>query len=82
MGQTIKVFNMGVPHYAFRDAKAGDEFILHVHGLDFSKELRANPPRVRLLENSHHGYVECELLTEWPDAPKVWPIRDVYGRLV
>lgn len=71
---TIKVRPSGWDQ-SFRGAKAGAVFYLDVNGLQYSPELRQNPPRFRLLEDGQDGglHTECELLDPWPDAPEYWP---------
>lgn len=59
--------------YAFPHAKAGDVFHLFLHELRWPAQLRSAPPRVRLLEDGHPGFVRCELLDPWPDAPSHYP---------
>lgn len=61
------------PQASFRCAKAGAVFQLCIHELRYPAELRANAPRVRLLEHGRLGWVLCELLDPWPDAPEYWP---------
>jgi hypothetical protein len=59
---------------AFKSAKAGDVFTLFIHGLQYPPELRAKPPRVRLLEDAIVGaHTDCELLDTWLEAPEYWP---------
>jgi hypothetical protein len=59
---------------AFKSAKAGDIFNLFIHGCAYPPELRAKPPRVRLLEDALvGGHTDCELLDTWLDAPEYWP---------
>lgn len=72
--KTIKIRPSGWDS-AFKRAKAGAVFHLFIHGLKYPPEVRANPPRVRLLEDGQDGgrHTECELLDEWPDAPEYWP---------
>ncbi len=70
---TIKLQSNSVSASAFGAARAGDVFHLHIHGLEYPVELRANPPRVRLLEDAHIGHILCELVDPWPDAPEYWP---------
>ena len=58
---------------AFKLAEPGAVFHLVIHELKYPPEIRANPPRVRLLERYRRGPVRCELLDDWPDAPDFWP---------
>lgn len=59
---------------AFKSAKAGDVFTLFIHGLQYPAELRARPPRLRLLEDATVGaHTDCELLDTWLEAPSHWP---------
>lgn len=69
----IKLHMQGFPHQAFCEARKGDVWILFIHGLNYPPERRANPPRVRLLEDAKLGHTEAELLDEWPEAPEYWP---------
>jgi hypothetical protein len=56
--------------------KKGDVLRLHLHELKYSAELRAKPPRIRLLETPRHGRLcLCEILDPWPNAPSHWPER-------
>lgn len=71
--KTIRLFYQGMPHVAFTSAQEGSVWRLLIHGLEYPPELRANPPRVRLREDAHHGHVLAELLDPWPDAPEYWP---------
>lgn len=71
--KTIKLFYQGTHHPTFCRARAGEVWRLFIHGLAYPPELRANPPRVRLLEDSHPGHVLAELLDPWPEAPEYWP---------
>lgn len=59
--------------HAFRTAKAGAVFRLFLHELHWPEELRANPPRFRLLEPGRFGWVLCELVDPWPDCPEYFP---------
>jgi hypothetical protein len=57
---------------AFGAAKKGDVFHVELNTLNWSAELRNNPPRIRLLEDakgSNHP-VKCEILDPWPGAPE------------
>lgn len=59
---------------ALRSAKPGAIFHLSVHELKYPAEIRANPPRVRVLGMADGGsHVLCELVDPWPDAPEYWP---------
>lgn len=77
--KTIKLFRQGPPHEAFMVAREGDVWRLLIHGLKYPLELRAAPPRVRLLEDSHRGHVLAELLDPWPNAPEYWPPESAPG---
>ncbi len=59
----------------FERARAGDEFVVFLHGLGWPPELRASPPRIRLLENSRGkgAFTLCEIIGDWPGAPTHWP---------
>jgi hypothetical protein len=70
--KTIKV-RPSLGSDTFKSAPPGAVFHLFVHGMKYSAELRANPPRVRIIESLRAGFVECELIDEWPDAPEYWP---------
>lgn len=71
--QTILVTNTGYDQ-SLRSARKGTVHILLIHGTRYSPELRANPPRIRLLDDHVQGkYTQCELLDPWPDAPVYWP---------
>lgn len=61
--------------YAFMHGKKGDVVFILLHGLDWPPELRAKPPRVRLLEDGKRrcAPVMCEILDPWPNAPDYWP---------
>jgi hypothetical protein len=72
MTQTIKL-QSNANASAFGSARTGDVFHLLIHELRYPLELRANPPRVRLLEDAHVGHTLCELVDPWPDAPEYWP---------
>lgn len=61
------------PQKGFIKAKKGAVFTLTMHELSWPHELRANEPRVRLLEDGRLGWVLCELLDPFPDAPQYWP---------
>lgn len=71
--KTIKVQITGFTPRALQDGREGDVFRFFIHGLRYSPELRANPPRFRLLEDSHHPHVLAQILDPWPDAPEYWP---------
>jgi hypothetical protein len=70
---TIKLQSNSMSARAFAEAKTGDVFHLLIHELRYPPEIRANPPRVRLLEDAHVGHTLCELVDPWPDAPEYWP---------
>lgn len=76
--QVIKVF-AGNWNSAFRNAKVGDEFRLLIHELKYPIEVRANPPRIRILEAGAVGHIPCELVDPWPDAPEYWPPETAPG---
>ena len=70
---TIKLYPGGWDN-ALRAAKAGTIFHLSVHELKYPPEIRANPPRVRVLGMADGGqHILCELVDPWPDAPEYWP---------
>jgi len=72
--KTIKVQPSPFFPSGLRAARAGDVFHLFVHGCRYTPEIRAKPPRVRVTKPlDRDGYVECELIDEWPDAPEYWP---------
>lgn len=60
---------------SFQAARAGDEFVVFLHGLGWPPELRAEPPRLRLLEDCQGPgrFTRCEIMGEWPGAPEYWP---------
>lgn len=59
---------------SFSKAKKGAVFYVLLSGVEWSPELRRNPPRIRLLENGKQGLpVRCEILDDWPGAPDYWP---------
>jgi hypothetical protein len=63
--------------YAFKAAKAGYVSRLLIHGVQYSPELRNNPPRIKLLLDNVVGqFMPCELLDDWPEAPEFWPVPD------
>lgn len=71
---TIKHRSQGGPDGNWQKAKAGDVWILTIHGCKYTPELRSNSPRVRLLEDARPGrFTEVELIDPWPDAPEYWP---------
>lgn len=59
--------------FAFQKSKPGAVFTLVMHELRFPLELRQKPPRIRLLEHGRLGWVLCELIDPYPDAPEYWP---------
>ncbi len=61
--------------YTFHRARAGAEFIVNLHGLRWPVEVRANPPRIRLLEDSRGSGAAtlCEIIGDWPGAPAYYP---------
>lgn len=64
-----------VTEYTFIAGKKGHECVVTLHGVEWPPELRANPPRLRLLEDCR-GAGEatlCEVLGDWPGAPDYWP---------
>lgn len=77
--QEIQYRYQGFPHGAFGDARKGDVWTLVIHELKYPLEVRQKPPRIRLLEDSHVGFVRCELLDPWPGAPEYWPPETAPG---
>jgi hypothetical protein len=78
--RTIKHRSQGNPDGNWHKATAGDIWHLCIHGLEYPLEIRANPPRVRLLEDAvPGGFTNCELLDPWPDAPEYWPPSSAPG---
>ncbi len=65
----------GPKEETFHRAKAGAIRVICLHGCGWPPELRANPPRIRLLENARGigQPVRCEILDPWPGAPAYWP---------
>lgn len=59
----------------FQHSKKGDVVFICLHGCEWPPELRAKPPRVRLLEDGKRrsAPVLCEILDPWPNAPAYWP---------
>jgi hypothetical protein len=59
----------------FMRSKKGAVFHVELHGCDWPPELRAKPPRVRLLEDAkgRPAPVLCEILDPWPGAPRYYP---------
>jgi hypothetical protein len=58
----------------FKSGSVGDVFRLCIHGCSYPPELRLEPPRIRIVSPlDREGFVECELLDDWPDAPPYWP---------
>lgn len=74
MPPTIRI-HPNPSEYAFINGKKGDVVFICLHGLEWPAELRAKPPRVRLLEDGRRrpGPVLCEILDPWPNAPDYWP---------
>lgn len=74
MPQTIRV-HCNPSEETFMNAKRGDVFYVVLHGLAWPAELRAKPPRIRLMEDGKRrpGPVMCEVLDPWPGAPDYWP---------
>jgi len=67
--------------FSFHHAKAGAVFILNIHQLKWSVELRTRPPSIRLLEDGRQGEPTlCEIVGDWPDAPRYWPEEWEPGR--
>lgn len=60
------------PQASFIKAKKGAVFTLCIHEFRYG-DARAREPRVRLLEDGRLGWVLCELIDPWPDAPEYFP---------
>jgi hypothetical protein len=64
-----------IPQESHHRSKKGDVRIIELHGCSWPAELRAKPPRVRLLEDARGPFEAtlCEILDPWPGAPEYWP---------
>lgn len=74
MNPTIRVHPAPL-ELTFQYSKKGQIVFIVLHGLEWPAELRAKPPRVRLLEDGkcRAAPVLCEILDPWPGAPDYWP---------